>query len=73
VPVPVAEQEINQPRGQERPGVDVLVLAVLQALEQVLRAHDLAGVREAGALVGRPLLDRAEQPAEPRPELSQHR
>ena len=73
VAVPVAQEYVDQPRGQERAGIDPLVLVLLEPLEQLLGADDLARAGEAWALVRRTLLDGAEHPAELAPELAQRR
>src|SRR5204863_3487316 len=74
VAVPVADEEVHQPRAQERLRVRPRARALAQALEHLGAVDDLGRPRKAGVVLPRGLrvlLDEAEETGEDRAELAE--
>ena len=52
MPVPVADEHVHEPRGEERAGVDAVARVVLEMLEQALGRGQLHRPRECHLVVG---------------------
>ena len=69
MPVPIADEYIEEPRGEQRPCVDTLVGMLLEACDELLRAQHARGTGKTClaaviAFLGRPQLEPAEHAAE---------
>jgi len=74
VPVPVVDEKVKEPRGEERARVDPVVRVLRERLQQVEAVADLGRAREAGpavwAVVGK-FLQQAEAAGELLPEFAE--